>query len=227
MNNYRFSFLFFAIIMVSFYSCSKEVEESPDMGSDYFPVEQGIFVSYQVESIVWDDNTQTVDTTHYQLRMLIDSTFMDNAGRTSYRWKRFLKTDTTNWEYDHTYAFTKTNSRLETIEGNNRYVRLAFPVRLGSKWDVNAFNTQGSLKASYIDIDVSKKIGNESFEKCAIALLEDNSSLINEYYQEDIYARGIGLVKRINKHIDKKFTGEIVKGYKHTFVVYEHGFLIN
>ncbi len=223
--NIKIHFFFLAILFFSmtFVSCKKEVEESPDMGSDYFPVEQGVFISYQVESIIWDDNNQTVDTTYYQLRTEIDTAFIDNEGRMSYRWNRYTKTDTTDWKYEHTYAFTKTSSRLETVEGNNRYVRLAFPVRLGAKWDVNAFNTKDKQEANYIDVDASIKIGNETFDKCAIALLEDNSSLVNEYYQEDVFARGVGLVKRVDTHIDKKLTGEITKGYKKTYIAYEHG----
>ncbi|MCK5857542.1 MAG: hypothetical protein KAG64_08630 [Bacteroidales bacterium] len=219
-----FFFLTMAFVL-TLWSCSKKVEDAPDMGSDYFPVEKGLFVSYQVESIIWDDNNQTVDTTYYQVQTVIDTQFVDNEGRVSHRWLRFIKTDTTQWAYDHSYAFTKTNSRLETVEGNNRYMRMAFPVRLGATWDVNAFNTEDKLKAKYIDVDAPKKIGSKNFEKCTIAILEDNSSLINEYYKEDIYARGVGLVQRIDKHIDKKFTGEIVKGYKHTYTVYESGLL--
>jgi len=219
----QFILISFILLALSFSSCKKTVEEAPDMGFDYFPVEQGVFVSYQVESIVWDDNNQTVDTTYYQLRTEIDSSFIDNEGRKTYRWKRYIKTDTTNWEFDHTYAFTKTNSRLETVEGNNRFVRLAFPVRLGAKWDVNAFNNKDRQEAKYIDVDASMKINNGNYDKCAIVLLEDNSSLVNNYFQEDVYARGVGLVKRTDIHVDKKISGEIIRGYKYTYIVYEHG----
>ena len=216
-------FFSFFLLLLILASCSKEVEESPDMGFDYMPLEQGLFISYQVETIIWDDNNQTVDTTYYQLKMVVDTMFTDNMERKSYRWKRYIKTDTSDWVYDHTYAITKTNERVETVEGNNRYVRLAFPVRLGGHWDLNAFNTKDQIEAKYIDVNAPKSIGGKSFSQCAIALLEDNSSLINEYYQEDIYARNVGLVQRTNIHIDKKFTGEIYKGYKHSYKIYEYG----
>ena len=219
----KFSLIALLAILLAFTSCSKEVEEAPDMGYDYMPTEQGLFISYQVQSIIWDDNNQTVDTTNYQVKMVIDTSFTDNSNRKSYRWIRYIKTDTTNWKYDHSYALTKTNELLETVEGNNRYVRLAFPVRLGSSWDLNAFNTKDKLKAQYIDVDVSKSIGGKSFNKCAIVLYEDNSSLINYYYQEDIYARNVGMVKRSNIHIYKKVSGEITKGYKYIYTVYEYG----
>lgn len=216
-------YFIFILLVFTLASCAKEEEEAPDMGFNYVPLEQGMFHSYKVETIIWDDNNQTVDTSFYQLKMLVDTSFIDNMGRKSYRWKRYLKTDTTDWVYDHTYAITKTNERLETVEGNNRYLRLSFPVRLGAHWDLNAFNTNDQLEAKYIDVDVSKFIGGRSFAQCAIALLEDNTSLINEYYQEDIYARNVGLVQRIDIHIDKKITGEIVKGYKHMYKIYDFG----
>lgn len=213
-------FLAFGFLLAS---CTKEVEEPQDMGYDYFPVEQGLFISYEVQSIIWDDNNQTVDTSNYQIKMVIDTLFSDNMSRPSYRWIRYTKTDTSNWVYDHTFALTKTTDRLETVEGNNRYVRLAFPVRLGNHWDQNAFNTNDQLETKYIDVDVAKTILGINFSQCAIALIEDNSSLINEYYQEEIYARGVGMVQKIDTHIDKKITGEISKGYKHIYRAYKYG----
>ena len=210
-------------LLIAFSSCAKEVEKAPDMGYDYFPTEQGLYISYEVQTIIWDDNDQSVDTTYYQVKMVIDTMFNDNMNRPSYRWNRFLKTDTTDWVYDHTYAITKTTDRLETVEGNNRYVKLAFPVRLGNHWDENAFNIKEKLETKYIDIDAPRTINGKSFDKCAIALMEDNISLVNEYYQEEIYAKGVGLVQRTDIHIDKEFTGEITKGYKHIYKIYEYG----
>lgn len=223
--NHSLKYIFVVIALLGiFNSCSKEEEEDPDMRFDYFPVEQGAFVSYQVQSIIWDDFTQTVDTTYYQIKMVVDTSFTDNLGRLSYSWNRYFKTDSTAWQYDFTYAFTKTHERVETLEGNNRYIRLAFPVRLSYHWDMNAFNTQDALEAKYVDVDVAKSIGGFNFSSCAIVLIEDNSSLINEYYQEELYARGVGMVERTDIHVDKLFSGEITKGYKYFTTVSDYGY---
>lgn len=222
--NHIFKYVFILIaLMVLISACSKEVEESPDMGYDYFPDQQGYFVSYQVQSIIWDDFTQTVDTTYYQVKMVVDTSFIDNLGRASYAWKRYVKTDTIDWKYDFTYAFTKTHERVETIEGNNRYIRIAFPVRLSYSWDLNAFNTEDAMEASYIDVDVAKSIGGMNFNSCAIVLIEDNSNLINEFYQEEIYAKGIGMIQRTDIHLNKLVSGEITKGYKYITTVFDYG----
>jgi hypothetical protein len=206
------------------FSCSKEEGEPTDMGYDYFPLEQGSYIIYTVESIIWDDNDQTIDTTNYRVKMQIDTTFTDNLGRLSYRWLRYIQADTaTRWTYDHTFALTRTAERMESVEGNNRFVRLAFPVKTAISWDVNAFNTEDALQAKYIDVGFSKSIGGKTFDDCALVLLEDNSSLINEYYQEEVYARGIGMIRRYDRHVDKKFTGEITKGYQHTYSILTYG----
>lgn len=219
----NFSFIALAALLLSFFSCSKELEETPDMGYDYVPTEQGLFVSYQVQSIIWDDLNLSVDTTYYQVQMIIDTMFTDNMGRKSFRWNRYTKTDTTDWLYDHTYALTKTTERLETVEGNNRYIRLAFPVRLSNHWDINAFNIQDPIEAQFIDVDVPKTISSNKFSQCAIVLIEDNQSLISNDFQEDTYARGVGLVQRVDIHIKKEFTGEITKGYKLYYRAYDFG----
>ena len=226
MNNKTKAFypLIFILISLWVVSCSKETSEPVDMGFDYFPLEQGRWIIYDVRSIVWDDNNQTVDTTYYQLKTEIDTSFYDNMGRLSYRWNHYMKNDTaTRWYYIHTFALTQTPERLESVEGNNRFVRLAFPVQTSISWDVNAFNTQETLEASYIDVGFSKKINGKDFGDCAQALLEDNSSLINEYYQEEIYGRGVGMLEKVDKHIDKKFTGEIIKGYFISYQIVSYG----
>jgi len=223
-NRNYIAFLFIILFVLGATSCSDKEGEPTDMGYDYFPVEQGRFVVYEVESIIWDDNDQTVDTTNYQIKMQIDTAFYDNLDRLSYRWLQFTKADTaTRWTYDHTFGITQLASRLETIEGNNRFVRLAFPVEVAVSWDVNAFNTQKALNAQYIDVGFSRSINGINFSDCADALLEDNTSLINEYHQEEIYARGVGMIYRYDRHVDKKFTGEITKGYQHTYKILTYG----
>ena len=216
--------LIFILISLWVVSCSKETADPVDMGFDYFPLEQGRWIIYDVRSIVWDDNDQSVDTTYYQLKTEIDTTFYDNLGRLSYRWNQYMKSDTsTRWYYTHTFALTRTPERLESVEGNNRFVRLAFPVQTSISWDVNAFNTQEPLNASYIDVGFSKNINGKDFGDCAQALLEDNTSLVNEYYREEIYGRGVGMLEKVDKHIDKELTGEITKGYFVRYQIVSYG----
>jgi len=219
----KLTFYLFILLLLGVFSCSKEVEEPQDMGYDYFPVEQGIYSIYEVRAIIWDDNDQSVDTSFYQEKRVIDTIFTDNMGRKSYKWIRYTKTDTSDWKYEHTYAITKTTGRLETIEGNNRYLRLAFPVQLANNWDENAFNAKDEMQAKYIDVDMEKTINNKKFDQCAIVLLEDNTSLVNEYYQEEIYARGVGLIDKIDTHINKEISGKITKGYKYTYHILTYG----
>ena len=225
-NKVSLLFAILSIALLSLYSCKKDVDPPMDMGYDYFPVGEGMYITYNVQSIIWNDFTQTVDTTIYQLKKSIDTVFYDNLGRESHKWIRYVKTDSTDWIYEHTYAITKTNDLVETIEGNSRYTKLIFPIRTGNSWDVNAFNTQDPINAKYIDVDIPYVVDGYAFSQCAIALWEDDVSLIHMNYQEELYAKGVGMIERTDIQIEHE-TGkpdEITKGHKIIHSIIDYGY---
>ncbi|HQW46074.1 MAG TPA: hypothetical protein PLZ98_03315, partial [Chitinophagaceae bacterium] len=58
------------IIMLSvFTSCKRQVIPADDveLGKDYFPLTIGHFIEYDVDSLLFNDFTKTVDTFHFEL----------------------------------------------------------------------------------------------------------------------------------------------------------------
>ncbi len=215
-------FLSAIIILIFIASCGKkEIEKPIDMGFNYFPVEQSHFSIYYVDSIVWNDFTNSIDTFRYSVKLLIDSQYTDNEGRTSYWWKKYIKTDSTNFTFNSNYSITKTNSKVETLIENNRYVNLVFPLVIGTEWDYNSLNTNDATETICDDIDFQKTILNHTFDSCASIVYQDDINLIQELVHKEIYARNVGMIYKKQTAKNEKVTG--TRGYSVEYNIKSYG----
>ena len=219
MNN-KFALILLVIIAFSF-SCKKETEEPIEMGYDFFPTEEGFYQIYEVDSIVWDDNDNEIYTFSYYVKLRIIDTFIDNTDNEAFRWRKSVKTDTTNWNFSNNYTISKDKSSLETVIENRRLTNLVFPVVAGSSWDYNAKNNDKELNSIYTDVDYQLTIFDNIYENCAKAQYEENVNLIQEFVNFEIYAKGVGMIKRKHIHKESKLNG--ISGYNVEYNLLEYG----
>ena len=203
------------------YSCKKETEDSIDMGFDYFPTEVGAYHIYSVDSIVFDDYNNRIDTFSFKVKMEFISTFTDNANNEAYRWRKSSKTDTTDWAFCSNNTITKSKSNIETVVENVRFVNLIFPVVAGNTWDANAKNSESKIASIFSDVDFDETILGKTYQNCALASYEDEVNLIQEFVHYEIYAKNIGLVKRKRIHKELKTSG--TSGYNVEYLLLEYG----
>jgi hypothetical protein len=74
-------------------SCYLEDDDLPFIGYKYYPTELGKYVEYQVDSVWQDDPIGPIGSaeSHYFLRDLNESTFVDEEGRSAIRVERYWK----------------------------------------------------------------------------------------------------------------------------------------
>ena len=131
------------IIFVAFLcaSCKKSTEElnTPPI-SDYFPLESGKYITYQIDSLIYI-NFGTQEVTHtYQVKYVTDSLITDNLGRPAYRIFRFLRPDGSSpWQADATFNAANTGTSLEFTENNMRFIKLKQPIRNDFSWKGNSY----------------------------------------------------------------------------------------
>jgi hypothetical protein len=206
------------ITCLFFMACKKEVTPPSDveLGREYFPITQGHFIEYEVDSIVYNDFTKTVDTTHSEFRDEIGEEFLDNENRKSYLVKRSVRKFTSNpWQERLVYYFTPTQSSIEVVDDNLRFIKLVFPIKENTRWYGNAYlSTQFNPDLQWLNNknwyykyqDLSIPYFNSilNFDSTASILQ------VNEYtgdstnadaysdrtYAKEVYAKGIGLVYR-------------------------------
>lgn len=200
---------FFCILTLTafiFSGCKKDEEITVDQGYNYFPLQAGHTIIYDVDSIVYDDffSPPKVDTFKYQIREVVESSFIDGQGREAWRIERYFKTDTTSFEIKQVWTSVLTATTAEKVEDNIRYIKIAFPVKQNKTWNGNSFNNLPAQEYRIETLDESYQSGTFSFDKTMQILHADEENLIEKFYSEERFTRDIGLVYKEFIDVEKE-----------------------
>jgi hypothetical protein len=186
------------------YSCKDKITPPVEVGYEYFPVEIGHWIEYEVDSIVYDDFTGTIDTSHYFIKEVFESEFVDNQNRPTVRIERYFKAiDTLDYYLKDVWFANLTNTTAEKVEENYRITKLAFSVNSLQSWDKNAFNVLEEITYEYDNIYESKAINTFNFDSTITAQHYEQSTLISEDYEYEIYAKNVGMINKKFVHLEK------------------------
>lgn len=203
MINRRLLFFILISIVVTIFSCKDDVVEAPvdQHYGIYYPVEEGFWIEYAVDSIVHldSDDPYLVDTSiltyHFQVREQIDTPFVDGEGDTAFVVIRYRRdADTMPWEFSSIWTSKLTANSLQRVEDNRRYVRLSFPITVRSHWNGNAYNDLDPEDYSYDDLFQSLPLNTFTFDSTVTVIQNDFTSNINRIYKKEIYANHAGLI---------------------------------
>jgi hypothetical protein len=171
---------------------------------------------------VFTNFNQTTEVHSYQQKDVVDSLFMDNLGRPSYRIFRFLRDvdGTQPWSSAGTYYITPTSTTTEVIEENMRTIRLIYPVKLNETWHGNHYLPTGYYQErfnlgtdygisdwnyTYTNIGDTMHINSQVISDVLTVDIvnestdtpnNDPNSFYSTVYAQDRYAKGIGLVSQ-------------------------------
>ncbi|HRS54214.1 MAG TPA: hypothetical protein P5250_05875 [Bacteroidales bacterium] len=206
------------------YSCKNDIIVSEINDYNYFPVNKGHYVIYQVDSIVYNDFTNTVDTFLYEIKEYIESDIIDNSGRTVQRLEKYKRNcDTLPWKLNNVWTCLRTTYTAEKVEENVRYLKLIFPIQKDKKWNGNAYNIFDEQTYKYIDVHKPYYNKYLYFDSTITVLQKDFNTLISNDYAIEIYATGVGLVYKKFVQIEKEITGVIKKGVDYTMTAKQYG----
>ena len=221
----KLSILALVVLIIS--SCKKDDPIQVDVGYGYFPTEIGAWIIYDVDSTVWDDFFSPSKETNYkyQIKEVIESSYIDVGGRVAYRWERY-KRDSVGapWVIKDVWAVNKTSSTAEKVEENVRYIRLIFPVKLSKIWDGNASNTLDEWDYQYTEVDAPGTVGGLSFDSTLTVLQQDFNPWIFYDFFEEKYAKNVGLIYKKALHWEKPDANldwdvDYKGGYDYTFTI--------
>lgn len=203
MKNYRVYICLLVLFAVAVPSCKKKTSP-PNFHYAYFDLTPGRYVDYDVMEIDHDINAATQhDTSRYQLRTLIGDTVIDNEGRIARKFIRFKRPNSSSdWVQIDLWTAIITNNRAELVEENQRIIKLVFAPTITKEWNINAFNMYPETNAYYDAIHDPKTLGALTFDSTLVVEIADvGDNLVERERKFEVYAKGIGLVRRYYKDI--------------------------
>lgn len=211
--------------LIFFFSCKKNETAQPAyLGYDFFPSDTGRYITYNVTEIIWNDfyNPPQIDTSYYQLKEFRESIYKDNEDRNCIRIERYQKNnDTLNWELEDVWSACATNKWVEKTEENVKYMKLVFPLKEGTFWDGNLFNTNEEQEYSFEDVFRPYTINEQTFDSTVIVSQKEEITLINRDLQYEIYARNVGMIYKRFLQVQTETSGEIKSGLDVTYEIKE------
>ncbi|PKP23211.1 MAG: hypothetical protein CVU05_00605 [Bacteroidetes bacterium HGW-Bacteroidetes-21] len=196
--------LFIGLLLITLISCKKENSDYvvPDAGYDYFPLVTGTVNYYFVESITIDKPSTYFDTVRYYLKIVIDTSFVDDEGNTVFPVKRYTSSSLSgNWVIaDVWYAFSNAAMSVMTEE-NMKYVKIRYSVEKAKKWDGNVYNISDEQTYSISSVDVPYSLNSLSYDSVLTVVHEEYETLINKYFTYEKYAKFKGLIEYYSLNI--------------------------
>jgi hypothetical protein len=193
----------------------------------YFPMEEGFYRIYDVDSIVHAENDNNNDDSvysyHFQVMEIIDSSYIDPVGDSIRIVVRYHRPDSVS-AWSLTSVWTQTVNRLGAYrtEENIRYHKLALPLLSSTVWDANASNTLAEELCYYDYIDQPDYYGAFTFDSTVAVFQRDEDNFVERKYGREVYAAGVGLVFKEREDLGKR-NGFIVRGLEFRMTIVDYG----
>ncbi|AKD04816.1 hypothetical protein POKO110462_09970 [Pontibacter korlensis] len=197
-------------------SCEDKYKD-PDpkaMGYEYYPLEIGDYRIYNVTDIRYMSDVG--DTTRFQMRERVDTTFFDQTNTLNYKIIRSIRENESRpWEDDSVYVVSKSNSMVVLTKNNTKYVKLVFPVREGVFWLGDAYNDHkentyepnpekrsdyynSKEPYTYHNVDEPFTLNGSTYESSLTVVQgEPTESWIGFDDRKEVYVKDIGMVYRL------------------------------
>ena len=213
------------LLLLLFLSCKKD-DTNIIYGYEYFPVDSGHFVTYDVVDIFHDEALLKHDTDRYQLKEVIGEELVDLEGDTIKKLYRYIRdADTLNWQLKDVWTVKKTNRSVEVVEENKRKIKMAFSISYDQYWDCNALNNEEEEQCYYRDIYEPILVGDIQYDSSVVVEHQDFSSFIEYLRHYEVYARNVGRIQLYKKNleINNGDTLNIQKGTELFYTAIDYG----
>ncbi|MEM9850041.1 MAG: hypothetical protein AAF847_19275 [Bacteroidota bacterium] len=208
----RLTILAFSTLLL--FACQEETLPAAELnaGYDYYPLEVGKYITYQVDSILYDptDGRIVRDTSSVQMRESITKSFPNESGVMLYEIERAERQNEQEaWEVKDVYSTYRTDFQAVRTEENLRFLKMVFPLNRGNNWEGIDFDKDIIVEIAGEEVEIFKNwesvvtkvneplsIGNFSFEETTTVELARDTNSIELRSAFEQYAKGIGLVYR-------------------------------
>ena len=224
----RFISIFLFLVVLLFLSgCQKETLITPQNYYNYFPIEDGKWIEYTVDSIYHSENDNNNDDSifsyHFEIREEIDSSFKDGSGRVNQIIKRYRREDALNpWSLTSVWTQMLSSGIAYRTEENITYHKLSFPINSTVTWNGNDANTFDEEIYYYDSFHEPVVINSLTFDSTISVIQINENNYVQKMYGIEIYAAGVGLIYKVRDELGKR-NGVVVKGLEYRMIINAFG----
>lgn len=192
-------------LLIAVTSCNKSETLSIDFHYNYFPVQVGKYVSYDVDSITYtyiSGGTPQRDTVRYQTKELIADTFYDNQNQLNYRLEVYRRNNASeNWSIWKVWSTKVNTTNAQKDEDELNFIKLIFPPKEGATWDGNIYLPETdpykvfrNWNYNYSSVHQPYTVNGLSFDSTLTVNLVDAQLAIEKTFRKEVYAKNVGLI---------------------------------
>ncbi|CAN5341999.1 hypothetical protein BH09BAC2_BH09BAC2_08690 [soil metagenome] len=242
--NFRNFFGLFLTIVVIITSCKKQNDSfSSAPLSDYFPLQVGKYITYNLDSFVYINFGKKDTVRKYQVKDSVAEQIVDNLGRKGFRILRLIRKNALeSWSPDNSFFAVPTAGTIELIQNNLRFIKLVSPINNGFSWKGNRYLPSEidpsyefasafmeDWDYTYQDVNTPLMIGTTRFDSTiTVAEIDETQGdpAVTQYadktYSIEKYAKGIGLIYREFLHWEYQSGNRAYKGYGEKMTIIDH-----
>lgn len=181
-------------VTLLFAHCQPNAIEPLTTDADYFPLETGRYILYDVEETLFSLNAQPIRRT-YQLKELTGPAYTDVTGQTAYRLLRYRRSAVNQtWQSDSVWSVRLVDAEAIRTENGRELVKLVFPLSDGMTWDGNRRNASGEDPYQTRNSGQPYRVGDKQYDQTVTVTAQGDSTLLSLSKRTEVYARQVGLI---------------------------------
>ncbi|WP_144604972.1 hypothetical protein [Algoriphagus algorifonticola] len=181
--------IFSFLILFSFFSCERELEEPMQtVGLDYISLRIGSQWEYEVSQTIYFGENDSEDSNFFY-RDRVRTVFINDAKEQVFIIQRSKSEDRSNWVKEKDYTLLVREGNIVRTIDNQPIVILIESIRDGVTWDGNKYRSQNS------DEFVAKRVGDTSSEIFQIEQEDSDDQITFRDIRYESYEKGVGMVE--------------------------------
>jgi len=174
--------------------CQSSTTDPVTSGYEYFPLETGRYVIYDVQKQQYSQTTTPILQT-YQLKEVIGAAYTDATGQPTYRLMRYRRsTDNQPWQADSVWSARLVNNEAIRTENGLDFVTLMFPVSDHISWNGNRRNAGEPDNYEARNVGQPYRVQDKQFDQTVTVMAQNDSTLVSQDKRLNVYARQVGLI---------------------------------